>query len=792
MLRNLRLGGKLMIWFIMIVVVSAGVLGGLGYFNINRMSSIIHEITNQRVPSVKNSTAVERYTLRAILNEKQYIVALNDENIDETTFQQSVMTNIDEINKSLDSVDAVATQYNDQDLLAESKEIRTVTAQYKDLSNSTAAKYQDNKKLVKVMEENGAKVTAVVKNFFGDKARKTDKISIEQVTILVDIWNTVFETRLNQNQYMLTRNAEYWTALQGGIKALVSRYDDLQEITTDPFDLLQIQQARTATDEYFTAAQAWVTNDNAASAALKQMADLGTKVQDTAMKAEDAGWAATETSKATALSVVSASGTFTLIAVIVALVLGVVMGVLIPRSIVRPVNIVAAAAEGISEGDLDQIVNIHSRDEIGSMARSFEKMIAYMKGMATTAESIASGDLSVNVEPISERDVLGNAFAKMVTYLNSTMGQVAESANSLGTASEQLASAAGQAGQATMQISKTVQQVAEGTSQQADATGRTARAMEQMTRAIDGVARGAQEQSQAASTTTQITEQISRAVQQVAGNAEAVSLNSAEAAKAAREGAKTVEATIQGMRNIQTKVGLSAQKVEEMGKRSDQIGVIVETIDDIASQTNLLALNAAIEAARAGEHGKGFAVVADEVRKLAERSSSATKEINGLIRGIQKTVAEAVKAMNEGSVEVEAGVGLANDAGQSLANILNAAETVFKQADEAAKATHRMNSLANEMVAAADTVSSIVEENTASTEQMSANSAEVTQAIENIASVSEENSASAEEVSASAEEMSAQVEEVTASALNLSETAQELKELVAQFKLRDASDGEAL
>jgi methyl-accepting chemotaxis protein len=225
-----------------------------------------------------------------------------------------------------------------------------------------------------------------------------------------------------------------------------------------------------------------------------------------------------------------------------------------------------------------------------------------------------------------------------------------------------------------------------------------------------------------------------------------------------------------------------------MGTRSEQIGAIVGTIEDIASQTNLLALNAAIEAARAGEHGKGFAVVADEVRKLAERSSAATKEIGELIKGIQQTVADAVAAMNEGSVEVERGVGQANQAGQALTEILSAVREVNRQVAEIANAADRMSGLSSELVEATDTVSAVVEENTAATEEMAAGSSEVTQAVETIASVSEENSAAVQEVSASAEEMSAQVEEVTASANSLAIMAQNLQTLVALFMLGDGKN----
>ncbi len=440
---------------------------------------------------------------------------------------------------------------------------------------------------------------------------------------------------------------------------------------------------------------------------------------------------------------------------------------------IADVDLAALAAEmkALAQGDLTrtlsitaQPLEIDSKDEIGQLAQAFNAMIDRLQ------------DVGLN-------------FAEMRTNLRHLVGQVAENAGTVSAASTQLSETAAQSARATNQISATIQQMVKGAANQSESVTKTVAAVEQMSRGIDSMATGAQEQAKSVARSAGLTSQISDGVRQVAANAQAGAKGAADAAQTARSGVTIVEEMVRGMDAIRAKVGLSSQKVQEMGGRSDQIGTIVETIDDIASQTNLLALNAAIEAARAGEHGKGFAVVADEVRKLAEKSAAATKEIAGLIKGIQQTVGQAVEAMAGGAREVERGAERATAAGQALSAILQSADTVNGQVEEIAAAAQQINASASQLVSAMDGVSAVVEEYTAAAEEMAASTSEATQAMENIASVSEENSASVEEVSASTEEMNAQVEEVTASAQSLAEMAEALQVLVAQFKVSENDKG---
>ncbi|VBB09064.1 Hypothetical protein LUCI_4350 [Lucifera butyrica] len=360
------------------------------------------------------------------------------------------------------------------------------------------------------------------------------------------------------------------------------------------------------------------------------------------------------------------------------------------------------------------------------VAKRITKPMAVLAGQVG---QVAGGDLTVQaaVEGKDEMAQLAAGFNQMTHNLRDLISKVHGSAEQVAASSEELTASSHESAQASNQVAGSVTEIAQGADSQLTAVQKT----------------------------SSVVEGMSASIQKAAADANQAVAKSVQAVDKAKDSSISVGKAVDQMKRIETTVNTSAEVVTNLGERSREIGQIVDTIAGIAGQTNLLALNAAIEAARAGEQGRGFAVVAEEVRKLAEQSEEAAKQIAALISEIQGDTAKAVSAMNDGTREVSQGTEIVSHAGGAFREIAELVTQVSNQVTEISAALRQMESGGQQIVASVKAINDL----------------------------SKKTAAEAETVSAATEEQSASMQEIASASQNLANMAQELQKTINHFRI---------
>ena len=425
--------------------------------------------------------------------------------------------------------------------------------------------------------------------------------------------------------------------------------------------------------------------------------------------------------------------------------LAILMGMLIAfktaQTIKEPLYHLIEVAQRIGEtGDLEQSIDISRTDEVGLLAQNFNKMIVHLKDMAAVSAAIAEGQLSVTVQPRSHQDTMARAFAQMTRGLREMVRQVRDSAAQVASGSGQMAGASDESAKVSVQAASAIDEVTS--------------TMHEMSINVQNVVKNTQVQASSVAETSASIDQMVTSIQRVADTAKLLVDISHRSREEVQTGMVTMDKATAGLNRTSHAIQSSSEIIDVLGRRADDIGKIIEVIDDLAEQTNLLALNAAIEAARAGEHGLGFAVVAEEVRKLAEKSTQSTKEISELIQGIQKEAREAVDNMEKSTSMVQEGLLLNKDLSHALEKISNVVSEVYKFSQEIGAATMEQSSGSSQIAKATNRLTEITQEINSSVEEQASGSQAVVRAMEKMRELVQQSTSSSTELAAAAEQMS--------------------------------------
>ncbi|HBA88762.1 MAG TPA: methyl-accepting chemotaxis protein [Geobacter sp.] len=421
--------------------------------------------------------------------------------------------------------------------------------------------------------------------------------------------------------------------------------------------------------------------------------------------------------------------------ILVAIALAIALGLLITRNIVSRVRVMAEAVNSGSDGDLTGTVLIDSNDEIGKLGGDFNEMVGKLSGMigkvsrsstelAGISDTMAQASHSVVQSAKTQADSVAKTSAAIV--------QINTSVKGVGQGVDSLSISASESSSSILEMASSVEEVVQNMENLSQSVNEVSSSIVEMGVSIKQVGNGVVSLMEVATATASSVMEMDSSIKQVERNANETAAISKSVRIDAETGREAVEAVITGMHEIKRASQITSEVIATLSERAADIGDILSVIDEVAEQTNLLALNAAIIAAQAGEHGKGFAVVADEIKELSERTSSSTREISLVIRGVQEETRRAVDAIDQAERSIGDGELLSQKSGEALAKIVVGVNEATAQVAEIARTTVEQAKGSQMIREAMEQVSEMVAQIAKATREQGQGSELIMSAVENM------------------------------------------------------------